>query len=96
MIFADSRTTQPDERLLHAQIQAQAIKQLVKDTFAMFPDETELRFSITNIMDELKGNVLSIRNCRAPFFFALLLFDRHLVSIRVHRQRLYALLNFLL
>ena len=36
---------------------AQAIKQLVKDTFAMFPDETELRFSITNIMDELKGNI---------------------------------------
>ena len=36
---------------------AQAIKQLVKDTFSMFPDETELRFSITNIMDELKGNV---------------------------------------
>ena len=36
---------------------AQAIKQLVKDTFAMFPDETELKFSITNIMDELKGNV---------------------------------------
>ena len=23
----------------------------------MFPDETELKFSITNIMDELKGNV---------------------------------------
>jgi Family of unknown function (DUF5906) len=36
---------------------AQAIKQLVKDTFAMFPDETELRFSISNILDELKGNV---------------------------------------
>ena len=36
---------------------AQAIKQLVKDTFAMFPDETELQFSITNIMDELKGNI---------------------------------------
>lgn len=36
---------------------AQAIKQLVKDTFAMFPDETELRFSVTNIMDELKGNI---------------------------------------
>ena len=36
---------------------AQAIKQLVKDTFAMFPDETELKFSITNIMDELKGNI---------------------------------------
>ena len=36
---------------------AQAIRQLVKDTFAMFPDETELRFSITNIMDELKGNI---------------------------------------
>ena len=36
---------------------AQAIKQLVKDTFGMFPDETELRFSITNIMDELKGNI---------------------------------------
>lgn len=35
---------------------AQAIKQLVKDTFRMFPEETELRFSITNIMDELKGN----------------------------------------
>ena len=36
---------------------AQAIKQLVKDTFAMFPDETELKFSITNIMDELRGNI---------------------------------------
>jgi hypothetical protein len=36
---------------------AQAIKQLVKDTFAMFPDETELRFSISNILDELKGNI---------------------------------------
>ena len=36
---------------------AQAIKQLVKDTFAMFPDETELRFSKSNIMDELKGNI---------------------------------------
>ena len=36
---------------------AQAIRQLVKDTFDMFPDETELKFSITNIMDELKGNV---------------------------------------
>jgi CHAT domain-containing protein len=31
LIFADSRTTQPDERLLHAQIQAQAIKQLFND-----------------------------------------------------------------
>jgi hypothetical protein len=39
---------------------AQAIKQLVKDTFMMFPDETELRFSITNIMDELKGNVRNL------------------------------------
>ena len=36
---------------------AQAIKQLAKDTFAMFPDETELRFSKANIMDELKGNI---------------------------------------
>jgi Family of unknown function (DUF5906) len=39
---------------------AQAIKQLVKDTFAMFPDETELKFSVTNIMDELKGNVRNL------------------------------------
>jgi hypothetical protein len=36
---------------------AHAIKQLVRDTFNMFPDETELQFSITNIMDELKGNI---------------------------------------
>ncbi|MDZ8226732.1 CHAT domain-containing protein [Nostoc sp. ChiVER01] len=31
LIFADSRTTQPDEQLLHAQIQAQVIKQLFND-----------------------------------------------------------------
>ena len=36
---------------------AQAIKQLAKDTFDMFPDEIELNFSITNIMDELRGNI---------------------------------------
>jgi hypothetical protein len=35
----------------------QAIKQLVQDTFEMFPEESELKFSITNLMDELKGNV---------------------------------------
>ena len=43
---------------------AQAIRQLVKDSFAMFPDETELNFSITNIMDELKGNVRGLEKER--------------------------------
>lgn len=43
---------------------AQAIKQLVKDSFMMFPNETELNFSITNIMDELKGNVRGLEKER--------------------------------
>lgn len=34
-----------------------AIKQMVKDTFLFFPDEVELRFSLNNIMYELKDEV---------------------------------------
>jgi Family of unknown function (DUF5906) len=36
---------------------AQAVKELVKDTFMMFPEEKELKFSATDLMDELTGNV---------------------------------------
>jgi hypothetical protein len=33
----------------------------------MFPDETELNSSITNIMDELKGNVRGLRKSTQSF-----------------------------
>lgn len=35
----------------------QAVKELVKDTFLMFPEQKELKFSATDLMDELTGNV---------------------------------------
>lgn len=35
----------------------QAVKELVKDTFMMFPEEKELKFSAQDLMDELSGNV---------------------------------------
>jgi hypothetical protein len=37
-----------------------SIKDLIKDTFVMFPDETELNFSVSNIIDELKGEVRNL------------------------------------
>ena len=36
---------------------AYAIKQMVKDTFALYEEETELRFSLANITNELKESV---------------------------------------
>ncbi len=35
---------------------AKAIKELIKDTFAMYPEESELRFSESNILNELRTN----------------------------------------
>jgi Family of unknown function (DUF5906) len=35
----------------------QAVKELVKDTFMMFPEEKESKFSAQDLMDELNGNV---------------------------------------
>jgi predicted DNA-binding ArsR family transcriptional regulator len=37
-----------------------AIKNLAKDTFAVFQEEEEIKFSLTNIMDELKENVRNL------------------------------------
>ena len=36
---------------------AQAVKELVKDTFLMFPEQKELKFSVNDLMIELSGNV---------------------------------------
>lgn len=43
---------------------AKEIKELIKDTFEIFPEETELRLSVINIMDELKGNVKNLERGR--------------------------------
>jgi hypothetical protein len=43
---------------------AKEIKQLVKDTFDIFPEEKELRFSVLNILDELKGTVKNLERMR--------------------------------
>jgi len=60
-MYFDSEVYRTQQLMLYYEnsisLVAQAIKQLVKDTFSMFPDEIELRFSITNIMDELRGNI---------------------------------------
>jgi len=39
---------------------ARAIKELVKDTFTMFPEQAELKFSLSNVVSELKYNVRNI------------------------------------
>lgn len=43
---------------------AKEIKQLVKDTFDIFPEEKELYFSVVNIFNELKGTVKNVERSR--------------------------------
>ena len=43
---------------------AKEIKQLVKDTFDIFPEEKELYFSVVNIFNELKGTVRNVERSR--------------------------------
>ena len=39
---------------------AKAIQELVNDTFEMFPEQNELKFSVSNIVDELKDHCKSV------------------------------------
>lgn len=43
---------------------AKELKQLIKDTFDLFPEEKELRFSVINLLDELKGTVKNLDRTR--------------------------------